>query len=232
MIIIQVIFSRACLLNKAVASWDRDVVCDSNIGVSAPSNLDFVIWLISRIGLSGHWSFHFLSVDDIKYFLWWFGCQRFEDYEILIRLLHIHNIDNLVVVGNFERKILLAQFAVELFKFEYDLLTVYFASWFCIQPATQTLQMNLAHGSCTVTRWDQGIDIVWVFWLTHVIFAAPTDTTYLLTVVRMLSQLLLLFLFYDWFNYQFWGRNICQSIVGTLRLVALLNIILFEFYII
>ena len=107
--------------------------------------------MVARIGLARHRCFHLLSVDNVKNLLGGFCCKRFKDDKIFVWLLHVYDIHYLVVVGNLEWEVLLAQFAVKLLKLEHELLLVYLARDLGVKPSAQTLQMDLTHGAGAVT---------------------------------------------------------------------------------
>jgi hypothetical protein len=151
-----------------MTSWYRDIVSYSYITVCASTNLNF---LILRL-----WTSHLFCIHDVEYFgtltLKWF-----KYYKILFWYIHLNNINNSIIVGNFEWKIHLAKLTIKLFKLYNDLLLVHFSRAFCLQPTSQTFQMDVTHRACTSTWRDQRIYIICVIWISFIVFRTPTNTT-------------------------------------------------------
>ena len=70
---------------------------------------------------------------------------------------------------------------------------MHFALYFCLQPAPQALQVNIAHGACALAWRDQRVYISWVVWvLNHIIVATPADPAHCVRVrlIRHFVQVL------------------------------------------
>lgn len=81
------------------------------------------------------------GVDDMKYFLALIR-QRLEDDIIFVRFVDADDVDDLVIVRNFEREFRVAQFTVKLLEFQNDLPSMNFDLTLSLQPATQALKVD------------------------------------------------------------------------------------------
>ena len=144
-IVTQVVISSGGFANKSVTSRHGNIISNSDITICSSSNLDF---LISRLLTS-----HFFCIDNVKYFRT-FTLEWFKNNKIFVWYIYLNNINNSVVVGNFEWEINLAKLTIKFFKLYYDLLPMHFSRTLCLQPTSQTFQMDVTHCACTPTWRD------------------------------------------------------------------------------
>lgn len=175
MVVIQIILALGSLLDKSVRARHRDVVRDPNIRVSPTTDLNLVVRYVCGVGLSRHRGFHLLCIYDVEYFLGLLG-QRLKDNEVLFGAVDLNDVYDSVAVGNFEREIDFAKFAVELFEFDNDLLAVDLASALSLQPAAETLKVDVAHRACAFTRRDKRVNVIRVIRNTAFFVCAPANS--------------------------------------------------------
>lgn len=185
-------------------------------------------------GRSGRGHFQVLRVDDIKDLLG-FRAERLKDDKVFLRGLHLHYVDDLVVITNLERKVDLAEFAVQFFELDHGLLAMNLPRALGLKPVPQTLEVDPAHGSCATTWRNEGVDIDGIrcsnFGVRPFFLSAPANAAHCLrfslvglAAIFMLSHAPIFTVQFVFFEIV--GRNICYIEVVCLEgLVALLQIV-------
>lgn len=110
-----------CAAHDGVGPRHTDVVGHTHLRVLAPA--DFYGQFVRR-------------VHNVKCFGVLLGGQRLKYYEVRLWVLYCHHVDDLILVGDLEREVLLAQLAIQLLELDYDLLSVCLLRAFGLKPAT------------------------------------------------------------------------------------------------
>jgi len=111
MVIIDVVFTLCCFLDEGVWSRYWNVVGNSHLRVLASPN--FYLSLCAFFAdLSRHFGNHVFSIDDVECFCWFTWIKTFEDNEVFGWVVHLDDVDDLVLVSYFEWEVDFAQFTV------------------------------------------------------------------------------------------------------------------------
>jgi hypothetical protein len=106
MVIIDVVFSLCSFLDKGVRSRHRNVICDPDLRILAPPDLNLGLGAFFTY-LSWNFGNHILCIDDVECFGRFTG-QTFEDNVVFLRVVDLDDVNDLVLVGNLEWEVYLA----------------------------------------------------------------------------------------------------------------------------